>query len=363
MGAIFADGAAGAAVAVQGTAFALLLGATLFLRRQFRRHGRIGGWSGLVTLAVLAAGTGLAAFAVAPLPPAADRVCAAGGAPLLLDPLARPPWSGAAGPALAAAVGLPVGLLARYRYRRGPAAATALGLACAAAVEIVQGTALLGLYPCPYRTAATGDVLLGGAGAAAGWLAGTAAVRALPRSWPGAVADLLPPGLPRRALGHALDLGLCWTGAGALTAVAAATGAADGLPAEQVRTAAFAALAAAAAVLPPLLRRDRCAPGRAALRLGVAAAGRPVPAPRPRALLRSVLLYAPTAALLAAGLPWWTAAVAAAHGASALVRRDGAGLADLIAGTRVTTRAALTGELPAELVRYAPPARPAHAPG
>ncbi|MFC3994986.1 hypothetical protein ACFOVU_03615, partial [Nocardiopsis sediminis] len=80
------------AIAVPGVAFAIVLGSTLFLRRQFAGYGRIRGWQGQVTVAALLTGIGLAAYTVWPLPRGIDGLCALdGGAPALLAPLARTP--------------------------------------------------------------------------------------------------------------------------------------------------------------------------------------------------------------------------------------------------------------------------------
>ncbi|MFC4562122.1 VanZ family protein [Nocardiopsis mangrovi] len=349
------------AIAVPGVAFAVVLGSTLFLRRHFGGYGRIQGWQGMVTAAVLCTGIGLAAYAVWPLPRGIDGLCALdGGAPAALAPLARRPetWAAAADAAVAAAVFLPVGLLARYRYRRGLPSTLAIAALLAGGIELVQGSALLGAYPCPYRVAATGDIVLACAGAVLGWVLGGAAAALLPRAWPGAIADLMPPGLSRRFLGHALDVAMWWYGAMLSAGVAVAAGVVPPGQAGQVRAVLLLALAVAFGVLVPLLRTDRSAPGRAAVGVALAGRGRPSPAARWRAALRGALLYTPAAVLFAVGLPWWAAAVWALHGSCALVRRDQAGLFDLITGTRVVTGSALTGRLPDRLIRFTPARTP-----
>ncbi|MDA0567967.1 VanZ family protein [Streptomonospora sp. S1-112] len=365
MGGDLTGGSAAAQLAFAGAALAIALGSAGFLRRQHRRYGRLAGWPGQVTAAVLATGIGLAAYAVWPLPPGTDGLCAPdGGAPAHPRPLAALTALPPAHAALAAGVLVPLGLLLRYRYRRGVLAAVAVCAAVAAAVEAVQYTALLGAYPCAYRTAALDDVLLGAAGGLAGWLLGLAADRVLPRSWPGALADALPPALGRRLLGHLLDVAVCWSAATAAAALLTALpvpGRAVALAADPLRDTLFAALAAVFAVAVPLLRRDRATPGRAALYLALAGAGAPRPAGRPRVLARAALVWLPVGGLLVAGLPWWTLAVAALHGSTAVVRRDRAGLFDLVAGTRTTTRAALLGGLPDRLMRYTRRAEPAPA--
>ncbi|PSK97175.1 VanZ like protein [Murinocardiopsis flavida] len=354
-----------AAVAYPGVVLAVLLGGALFLAGQHRQYGRIGGWPGLVTTAVLASGCGVAVYAVWPLPGSVDGLCAiTGGAPMVADPLGTvTPFTAAAAAHAGAAAGVfvPVGLLARYRYRRGWVATVVLGAVAALAVEAVQATGVAGLYPCAYRTAAVDDVVLGAAGALLGWALGVAATRLLPRGWPAAVPDLMPPALSRRILGHAVDMGLCWFGATAIAAVAAASPAVPWVGPEQLRPVLLCALALSFGLVVPLLRADRCSPGRAFVHLALGAAHGPGPAGRVRTAVRSVVLYGPVLALVLLDLAWWSLAVAALHGCCVVVRRDQSGLADVLIGTRVTTRTAVSGGLPRRMVRYAPPRVPAAA--
>ncbi|MBB6170211.1 hypothetical protein HNR23_000271 [Nocardiopsis mwathae] len=363
MAGIFASDPTVAAIAYPAVALGTLTGAAVFLARHHRRYGRLRGWPGQVTLATLLVGVGVVLYAVYPLPRSADGLCAIhGGAVPLPAPSGRAatwadagPWHAAAHVALVTAVYVPVGLLARYRYRRGAAFTVGLGLLLALLVETVQLTGVLGLYPCAYRVAAADDVLLGGAGALAGWLLGVAAVRWLPRPWPGAAADTLPPDASRRLLGHALDLGLWWFGAGTLAALAVAFGAVPAYEVDRATYVALIGLAVLFGLLLPLVREDRCTPGRASVHLALAGLGRPRPAARWRVLLRSVSLYAPITVLFVLGWEWWALAVVALHGLSALVRSDQAGLFDLLAGVRVVTRSTVSGGLPRELVRYSAP--------
>lgn len=79
------------------------------------------------------------------------------------------------------------------------------------------------------------------------------------------------------------------------------------------------------------------------------------PAARHRVLVRTLLLHGPIVVLVALGLGWWSLIVVVLHACTALVRFDGTGLADLLCGTRVRTRATLDGGLPGRLVRYPTP--------
>ncbi|MDT0301662.1 RDD family protein [Streptomonospora wellingtoniae] len=178
------------------------------------------------------------------------------------------------------------------------------------------------------------------------------------------MGDLLPPSAFRRTLARMLDLAVCWYGACAVAAAALPAARADGsaVSEEGLRVAALAVFAVVSGAVVPMLRRDRATPGQAASYLALASAGPPRPAGRWRALVRSALLFVPATALLATGMGWWALLVAALHGAPALVRRDRAGLFDLIAGTRTTTRTWVAGGMPDELMTFsrqggaAPPA-------
>ncbi|RCV55879.1 RDD family protein [Marinitenerispora sediminis] len=349
-------------VAVPAVALAAVLAAACFVARQHRRYGRVGGWSGGVGAAVVATGCGLLAFAVWPLPDGAGPGCAAGGTPPaggIGGTLLPPNGAALARAAMTTAVFLPVGLLARHRYRSGWARAAALGLALAAGVQAVQLIGLLGPAPCAHWVAALDDVLLAGLGTLLGWSVAAALGRRLPRGWPAAVPDLLPPSLARRTAGHALDLALCWTGAAALAALLGAVPAIPPDAAATAHPAVFAGLLAALGLVVPLLRRDRCTPGRAAVHVAISGTGPPRPAARRRVLARTLPFYLPIAALAALDLAWWSLAVLLPHVCCAVLRRDQAGLLDLLAGTRVVTRTmAVGGGLPRAMVRHIPPRPP-----
>ncbi|GAA1119744.1 VanZ family protein [Nocardiopsis composta] len=359
MGGFFEAGAGTGGIAAPAAAVAVAVCCAVFLRLHLGRYGRIAGWPGRVTMAVLLTGIGVGAYAVWPLPAPAECAAEPLTAPFSLGGPGLPAGEVFRHAALAFAVPVPVGLLARYRYRRGVLSTVLLGALLALAVEAVQATGVLGALPCPHRVAAADDVLLGAAGALAGWLLGLAADRVLPRPWPSGLADLFPPGLGRRAAGHLIDLVLWWYGTLLVAALAVRAGVAP-LPESELHTAALIAAAVLFGLVQPLLRGDRSTPGRACLRLATASAGPlPAPASRPRVLVRSLLLYAPVTVLFAVDLHWWALLVPIAHGLPALARADGTGLADLLCGTRTATRAWTEGGgLPAKLIRYAPPAEP-----
>ncbi|MEE2038394.1 antibiotic resistance protein VanZ [Nocardiopsis sp. CT-R113] len=363
MGRPFGGGQAAIDVALAVVPLLVVVGAALYLRGQHRRYGRQHGWPGALTTAALVAGTALAAYAVWPLPASVDALCTGGPGPDgAAGASAAAPFGGAhtAGNlALAFGLFVPVGLLARHRFRRGPVVTLLIGAGLAASVGAVRATGVLGLYPCAYAPTSPWLVGLGVAGVLAGWLTARLLLPLWPgglaRGWPVAVPDRVAPDLNRRMAGTLLDLGLWWFGSAALIALLNAYGlvgpGADG----RTRAAVLLGVAFVGAVVLPQLRRDRATPGPAALGLGLGGRGLPSPAPRRRVLLRTLLLQAPVAVLVTLGLPWIALAVAAVHASSALVRPDGAGVADLLCGVRVRTRSSLDGGLPSRLVRYSEP--------
>lgn len=331
----------------------VVVGAALHLRAQHTRYGPMSGMPGQLTLLALYSGAALVAYAVWPLPTHTDGLCAH-----TVDP-AAPPASGHGLPelALAAAVFLPVGLLARYRFRRGPWTTLALGTALSLAAGAVRATGLLGVYPCAYAETSWILVATGALGTLLGWLAARLALGTGPgrlaRGWPGAVPDRALPALTRRLLSGLVDLGLWWFGTASALALARLWRAWEPSP-EAAGTVLLAAAVAGAAVLPQL-RRDRATLGGSALHLGLADARSTRPAARWRVLVRALLLPLPVALALVLAPLWLAPLLVAVHAGTALLRPDRAGLADLATGTRVTTRATLTGVLPTRLVRHREP--------
>ncbi|MFE1168687.1 antibiotic resistance protein VanZ [Nocardiopsis sp. NPDC058789] len=358
MGQPFGGGQAAIDVAVAAIPLLMVTASALYLRGQHQRYGRLVGWPGRLTLAALLAGLGLAAYAVWPLPASADGLCAVEPAPA--------PSLTVRDAALVLGVFLPVGLLARSRFRRGVLTTVALGAALALAVVVVRATGVLGLYPCAYDAVAFEAAGVGVAGTLLGWLLARWVPTVWPygphRSWPSAVPDRVAPDLGRRMLGTLVDLGLWWFGSATVVALAAAYGTFGPGTREQLLTATLLGLAALLGLVLPLLRRDRCTPGAAAVRLALTEWHRPRPASRLRVLARTGLLYTPVTVLVALGLPWFSLAVLALHASTAVVRPDGAGLADLVCRVRVRTRSSLNGDLPRRLVRYAPPREDAPVP-
>ncbi|WP_067601670.1 RDD family protein [Nocardiopsis listeri] len=351
MGRAFGGGQAAIDVAVVGLPLLALIGSALYLRGQHRRYGRLVGRPGRLTLAALLSGLGLAAYAVWPLPTSIDGLCPV---------VPRPTSALDVGPALLAlGVFLPVGILARARFRRGLLVTFALGMALASAVTAVRATGVFGLYPCSYADDATALTGIAVAGVLLGWLLARWVPVLWPwgphRSWPGAVPDRGLPDLTRRVLGVLLDLGSWWYGSALIVALSHAYGVVEPGAENEVRTATLLGLAAVFWLFSPLLRRDRSTPGCSAVRLALTEPTAARSAARHRVLARTLLLHAPVVVLIALGLGWWSLIVVALHACTALVRPDGTGLADLVCGTRVRTRATLDGGLPGRLVRYSAP--------
>ncbi|WP_017590465.1 RDD family protein [Nocardiopsis ganjiahuensis] len=351
MGQPFGGAQAAIEVAVAAIPLLMVIGSALYLSAQHRRYGRLVGWPGQLTLAALLVGLGLATYAVWPLPASADGLCP-------VEPVPAPPLE-LRDAALALGVFLPVGVLARSRFRRGLFVTVAIGTALAVAVTVVRATGVLGLYPCAYNAAAPETAGIGVAGTLLGWLLARWVPVVWPfgphRSWPAAVPDRVAPDLARRMLGTLVDLGLWWFGSATLVALLHAYGAVRPGTEAQVLTGTLLGLAALFGLFLPLLRRDRCTPGRASVHLSLTEWSSPRPAARHRVLARAALLSAPVAALIAFGLPWFALLVVAVHAGTAVVRPDGAGLADLVCRVRVRTRSSLDGGLPRRLVRYVPP--------
>ncbi|MGW4209250.1 VanZ family protein [Lentzea sp. NPDC004789] len=102
---------------------------------------------------------------------------------------------------------VPLGVVLRKAYGKGPLAVIAIGFGLSLAVEVVQYTGNLGFYPCPYRIADVDDLISNTAGALVGWMLAPAAL-VVPRV-PSSDDATAPEGtvtVPRRLLGLAAEL-------------------------------------------------------------------------------------------------------------------------------------------------------------
>ncbi|WP_143532601.1 VanZ family protein [Saccharothrix sp. ALI-22-I] len=109
--------------------------------------------------------------------------------------------------ALNIALFMPLGVVLRKSYGRGPLAVVMTGLGISLAVEVVQYTGNLGAYPCPYRIADVDDLISNTTGSLLGWMIAPAAlvVPAVPHpDTSTAPSDTVT--VPRRLLALAVDL-------------------------------------------------------------------------------------------------------------------------------------------------------------
>lgn len=339
--------------------FALLVPVAVlpWVHRQYRRYGQLRGWSAVVAAAGALYACGLVAFTLFPLPDVTGGFCT--GRALRdywqvrpfasLDDIAAAGHSPTSAAFLQVALNVmlfvPLGFLLRYRFGRGLAASTALGLLVSLAVEVTQGTAVFGLYPCPYRIADVDDLITNTAGAVVGWLLAWALGRRLPAAVPEPVADTGPPGLVRRGLAFAGDLLILSLAQFACRAVLVLVGEGTATPrltdlatSDRFGAALGVLVPVVAVVVVPLLRRDRATPGQATFNLALADARTGGVAPARAVLLRFALWWLPVLLLFSSGHSGVVLVGAAVLGLAARSRRDRRSFLGLVSGTVTTTR-------------------------
>ncbi|MFF5076616.1 VanZ family protein [Actinoplanes sp. NPDC000266] len=314
--------------------FALLLPllALPWIHRQYRRYGRLTGWSAVLAASEVLYLCGLLAFTLFPLPDETAAYCASRTTAdfLNLNPLDDlvATRAGVAQLLLNVALFVPFGFLARYRFRRSLLVAGLAGLATSLLIEITQGTAAFGLFACPYRVADTGDLITNTGGAVLGWLIAALAGRLLPDPHPAPSPDVAQPGLLRRGLAVGADLLIGFLATATVLAVLTLTGAADPGPA-WVTTVALISYAVTT-LLVPLRRRDHATLGQATLFLAPDSARAVWP--------RFLLWWLPVALLQAGGrfpVVLWAMLVI---GVLARLRRDRRSVLELVSRTTTTTR-------------------------
>lgn len=102
---------------------------------------------------------------------------------------------------------VPLGVVLRKAYGRGPFAVIAVGLGVSLALEVVQYSGNLGVYPCPYRIADVDDLISNTTGSLLGWMIAPVAV--VVPALPDRGVSAAPPGtvtVPRRLLGLVVDV-------------------------------------------------------------------------------------------------------------------------------------------------------------
>lgn len=344
--------------------FALLVPVVVlpWVHWQYRRYGRLRGWSAVVAAGSAWYGCGLVAFTLFPLPDVTGGFCTGRAAhdyrqlrPFAsLDDIAAAEYS-LTSPAftqvaLNVLLFVPLGFLLGYRFRRGLAAATAIGLLVSLAVEVTQGTAVYGLYPCPYRIADVDDLMTNTAGAVVGWLLARLVGRRLPAAVPEPVADTGPPGLVRRGLAFAGDLLTLSLAQFACRAVLVLVGEGTGTPrltelaaSDRFGAALGVLVPVVAAVVVPLLRADRATPGQVVFDLALVDARTRGVAPVRAVLLRFALWWLPVLLLISTGHSGVVFFAIVVIGLAARSRGDRRSLPGLVSGTTTATRHALEG--------------------
>jgi hypothetical protein len=228
---------------------------------------------------------------------------------------------------------VPLGYLLRYRFRAGLPAAASIGLGVSLFIEITQGTAIYGVFACPYRVADTGDLIANTTGAVVGWLAAAATARLLPDPMPVPGADLDPPGLLRRAFAVLADLliGFLATTAILVVLLLSGVGATRG---GAVAVAVTVVVYTVTTLVVPLRRADHATLGQMVFFLTPAAE-------RPGSAVwrRFLVWWLPVALLQAVQHTGWVLVAAAVLGLLARLRSDRRTPVDLLAGSAtVTTR-------------------------
>lgn len=272
--------------------FALLLPLLVlpWSHHQYARYGHLRGWSAFLAATETLYLCGLIAFTLFPLPQHMPAGCT--GTHLNLNPLNDLAATSNAVTQIALNVVLfvPLGFLLRYRFQRGFAQTAAIGFGVSLVIETVQGTAVLGLFPCPYRVADVGDLITNSTGAVLGGLLAAAAAGLLPDPEPTPAPDVARPGLLRRGLAVGADLLIGYLGSASVLAVLLLAGVDDPLSGAVIQI----GVLAVTTLVVPLCRRDRATPGQAAFFLAPAreraaaavpalvVAGQPAPGHRPR---------------------------------------------------------------------------------
>lgn len=101
---------------------------------------------------------------------------------------------------------VPLGIVLRKAYGKGPLAVIAIGLGISLAVEVVQYTGNFGVYACPYRIADVDDLISNTAGSLLGWMLAPMAIM-VPTVQPGEESAARPGtiSVPRKALALIVD--------------------------------------------------------------------------------------------------------------------------------------------------------------
>jgi len=235
---------------------------------------------------------------------------------------------------------VPLGFGVAYLLRRGIGWALAIGLGTSLVIEVAQGSALWGLYPCPYRVAEADDLITNTTGALVGWVIGALVTRVIPFREPARRTDLDLPTVRRRVLAAVTDLMLT----GALT-LGVDVAVAFVLDLQGIEAPAWQGwLTAVGIIVPtllllgvPLVRRDRATPGQAAVLLGLASVRTGQPAGPRGPIVRFGVRWLPLLLLGSVGI----LAVVVLESATVAIRRDRRSFAGLVGATTTCTHDAL----------------------
>ena len=233
---------------------------------------------------------------------------------------------------------VPLGVAVAYVLRRSALTALVSGLGVSLLIEATQGTALWGLYPCPYRLADVDDLMTNTLGALLGWALGTLLHRVVPYRRPSPREDLAPPTTRRRVAAAVIDLTGLWVvslAVGVGLALFALSAGREPSSYDDPLTVVTWVVGIIWLLVVPCLRSDRATPGQATVLLGVESSRERRPAPRWSMLVVVLVRWAPIV-LFWGGSNGLLLLVATVELVTVWVRRDDRGLASVVA--RVVTR-------------------------
>ncbi|MEU4421069.1 VanZ family protein [Actinoplanes sp. NPDC024001] len=302
-----------------------------WIHHQYRRFGRLRGWSAVLAALEVLYLCGLVAYTLFPLPSDIVEVCARHNLNPLNDLAAS--RSAILQVALNVLLFMPLGYLLRYRFRRTLLVSTAIGLAVSLLIETTQGTAIFGIYPCPYRVADTGDLITNTFGTVAGWLLAAATARLLPAPEPVPLTHPDPAGLPRRAFAVLADFLIAYLFSTAVLVVLLLAG----LQAGPMRFVVSVLVYAVSTLAVPLYRADHATLGQATFYLTLSS-----PSPARAVWLRYLLWWLPVSILQNTGYTSLVLLAAIILGLSARLRQDRRTLLDRAAGSSTISRCVQT---------------------
>lgn len=332
------------------TALPLLIAPLLYV--VYRRYGRFAGPPAFWALVTLFYGLGVLAFTVFPLPDVHPGFCAARadievwqflpGAHILpaLGSVVDAGVSGLTGGVFLQVffniiMFIPLGFLIAYLAKKPLWLALGAGLAGSLLIELTQGTAIWGIYPCAYRNADVDDLILNTLGAGVGWVIGRALTRVAPHSDTEPVPDLGPPTKRRRAASFAVDF-ILWNTLALLVQIAVDLE----LEAQGTEVTTilewnywiFMGTGVVTFLLVPLIRRDRATLGQISVQVQPVVKGSDQNPSVKSVLIKFAVRWLPM-------LIWnyGFLVVGAIELVSVLVRKDNRSLSSVLAGTTTVT--------------------------